>query len=153
MLTFERTRDIELVRSIVAHPRVYRAGLLPDYAPPREAYSPPANESIWYMIPKRNDVPLGVFFFIPQNPVWWEVHMALLPDAWGEATQISRSMARWLGENTSCRKLTASIPHYNRLALQMVQRIGMTHIGINAGSVLKDGQLHDQSIFGLEVKS
>lgn len=152
MVSFERTRDLALVRSIVTHPRVYR-GVLSDFAPTPEAYQPPDNESYWYLIPKRLNVPLGVFVFVPQSPVWWEAHMALLPQAWGEAAEISKAMVAWLAQHTSCRKITAHVPQYNRLMIHLAKRIGMTHVGVNTRSVRKNGTLHDQQIFGLEVNS
>lgn len=151
MLTFERTADAELVRSIVTHPKVYRGSLLSDFAPARENYHVPTEPANWYLVARYAEEPLGVFVFCPYNPVWWEVHLAMLPLAWGIADELSHAMVRWLRENSPCKKLTATIPEYNRLTLALARRIGMSFIGTNSKSTLKDGSLRDQHIFGLEI--
>lgn len=151
MLTFERTHDAELVRSIVTHPKVYRGSLLSDFAPAREHYQVAADDANWYLIPRYAGEPLGVFVFCPYNPVWWEVHIAMLPQCWGIADEVAQAMVRWMREHCPCKKITATIPDYNRLTLALARRIGMSFIGLNTKSTLKDGQLRDQHIFGLEL--
>ena len=49
----------------------------------------------------------------------------------------------------SCLRLTGSIPEYNRLAIRFARASGWKQFGVNEKSHMKNGQLHDQILFGI----
>ena len=90
--------------------------------------------------------------FMPRSPIWYEAHMCLLPAAWGDQSrEISLACARWFATESGCRKLTATVPQYNRLMHALASRIGMQRIGVLTESTLQGGRLCDQTIFGLSI--
>ena len=48
-MRFERTSDISIIRSVMAHPRVY-PGLHDDNAPPAEEWMPTIHDLLSYML-------------------------------------------------------------------------------------------------------
>jgi RimJ/RimL family protein N-acetyltransferase len=153
MLTFERTQDLELVRSILTHPRIY-PWISDDGAPAAADFQPVDHPAIWYVLVKEQlcggDRVLGLFLFTPQGAACWEVHTCLLPIAWGRrAAAAAAGAAEWLFEQTSCSRIVTTVPAYNRLALRFARAAGMTEYGRNPASYLKNGKLHDQVLLGL----
>jgi RimJ/RimL family protein N-acetyltransferase len=154
LLTYERTRDLELVRSILTHPRVY-PWISDDGCPPAEEFQPIDHPSVWYVVVREqlSGLLLGLFMFVPQNAVCWEVHTCLLPAAWGKpAAAAAAGASHWMGERTPCRRIVTSVPSYNRLALRFARAAGMKQFGVNPASYLKTGKLHDQVLLGLSLE-
>lgn len=148
-MTFERTHDREVVRAVMAHPRIY-PHIADDGCPPATEFEPLEHPGVWYVLVRDEGRPLGLFVFVPQNSVCWEVHTCLLPWAWGRPAAIAAAeMARWIWEHTPCRRIVTSVAAYNRLALRFAERAGMTEYGRNPASWLKDGKLHDQVLLGM----
>jgi len=87
MIRFERSTDYALIRSIITTPAVFRH-LTDDNSPSAEDYQPIEHEAIWYVIVRDSycgdEELLGLWMFHPLNSICWEVHTALLPNAWGE---------------------------------------------------------------------
>ena len=156
MITFERTHDLELVRSILTHPRIFDK-ISDDYSPPASEYRPVESEAVWYVIAR--DVQeagtdtLGLWMFVPQNGVCWEVHTALLPVAWGDiGLEAARELPAWIWAHTPCRRIVTNVPVSNRLALHFAMRAGMRVYGVNEKSWQKDGQLWDQVCLGISER-
>jgi RimJ/RimL family protein N-acetyltransferase len=148
-VTYERTEDLELVRSIMTHPRVY-PHITDDGSPAAAEFQPVNHPAIWYVLARDGDELLGLYMFIPQGAACWEVHTCLLPASWGaRAAAAAAGAAAWLFERTTCRRIVTSVPSYNRLALRYAERAGMQQFGVNPRSFLKDGKLHDQVLLGL----
>jgi len=111
---------------------------------------------IWYII-VRDIFPdtgpeeiLGLWLFVPQNGICWEVHTCLLPPAWGERGQrAARLLPEWIWENTHCRRIVTNVPTQNRLALHFATRAGMKVYGVNQDSYLKGGILYDLVCLGI----
>jgi RimJ/RimL family protein N-acetyltransferase len=153
VITFERCSDLELIRSILTHPRVYPK-ISDDFSPPASDYRPVSAGLVWYVLAK--DVydeitdTLGLWLLHQQNGVCWEVHTALLPCAWGEpGLEAARMLPDWIWSHTPCRRIITNVPSTNRLALHFAVKAGMKVMGINPASWLKDGMLCDQIMLGI----
>lgn len=133
----------------MTHPNIY-PHITDDGCPPVEQFEPVISPAIWYVEARDNDVLLGLWAFVPQNAVCWEVHTCLLPHAWGDTAAIAaKELASWIWENTDCRRIVTTVPAYNRLAYRFARKAGMTEYGRNPKSFLKNGKLYDQLLLGL----
>ena len=148
MISLKRTFDYELVKRIVTHPEVYPY-LADDGSPTPEDYRAIEHEAIYYVLVERDDVPVGVLLFVPQNAVCYEGHTALLPEVWGEGGKIGQLVIEWMFANTPCRRIVGNAPLFNHRALQYAKKAGMQPFGVNAKSYLKDGVLYDQIVLGI----
>jgi RimJ/RimL family protein N-acetyltransferase len=148
-LLFERTRDYDLVRQIMTDPRVW-PHISDDLAPAPTDFRPLECEAVWYVLVIGAGEVLGLFAFVPQNSVCWEVHTCLDPRAWGATgARAARELPAWIWANTPCRRIVTSVPAYNRLALRFARAAGMQEFGVNPRSYLKNGELQDQVLLGL----
>lgn len=153
MITFERSRDYDLIRRVLTHRLIY-PHIADDSSPPVEEFKPIEHDAIWYVIVRDIDAEgsdvLGLWMFTPQNAVCWEVHTALLPRAWGERGQLAaRLLPAWIWANTPCRRIVTNVPATNRLALHFAVKAGMKVYGVNEASFLKNGVLCDQVCLGI----
>lgn len=147
-MTFERCTDDALIRSIVTHEKIW-PHVGDDFTPPAEAWRPECAPYLLYLLCREGDEVLGLWLFVIRGACW-ETHACMLPGAWGaQATRCARELFAWLWRATPCRRLVASIPVYNRPALAFAARIGMTRFAVNERSYMRDGELHDQILFGL----
>ena len=90
----------------------------------------------------------------PHNAICWEIHTCLLPNAWGErGRRAARLLPEWIWQHTPCRRIITNVPDNNRLALRFALAAGMTEIGVNAASFLKNGKLRDQTLLGISPQS
>lgn len=149
MITFERTTDLEQVRQVMTHPRIW-PWISDDGSPAAEDFRPVNSPAIWYIAAKYRDELLGIFVFTPQNTVCWEVHTCLLPRAWGPmGLAAAKELARWMWAHTSCRRITTHVPADNLLALAFARHAGMETFGVNKRSFLRGGMLIDQTVLGI----
>jgi RimJ/RimL family protein N-acetyltransferase len=139
MYTFERTLDMEQVRQIVTHPRVY-GHVSDDSAPPASSYKP--NPDLFYLLARFNDVLLGCWVFLQMEDAW-EVHTCLLPNAYGRAKIAGRKMLDWLWQNTGAKRVTAAVPVTNKLAIALAKECGMVEFDHKAEAYPKNGKKHD----------
>lgn len=151
MIYFERSTDYALICQVLTHEKIW-PHISDDGSPAREDYRPVEHEAIWYVIVRDQDEVLGLWTFVPQNAVCWEVHTALLPAAWGERGQnAARLLPEWIWENTPCRRIVTNVPETNRLALHFAAKAGMKVYGVNPQSWMKNGALCDQICLGLSA--
>lgn len=149
MMTFARTFDWNLIRRIAIHPKVYHAAA-DDFSPPPYAWKPLDDCNIHYVLVRDGEELLGMFVFIPENTICWNMHVCLLPISWGKKSkEAGGQVIRWIFSHTACARITGSVPAHNRLALKFARDIGMTKYGINERSHKKNGILHDQILFGI----
>ena len=147
-MTFERTENAALIRAIVTHPKVW-PHVGDDFTPCADAWRPQFAPYLLYLLAKDGDEVLGVFAYEIRGACW-EVHLAMLPGAWGPRASLAwAEMLAWLWAHTPCRRLIASVPAYNRIALHFAKRGGMRQFAVNERSYMKDGVLHDQILLGL----
>lgn len=138
-----------LVRQIMITEPNYRMSS-DDGSPAVEDFMPPDHPSLWYVLAYRGDLLLGMWAFLPENSVSWDVHTRLLPVAYGRwGLAAAKELAKWIWENTPCRRITTKVPSFNRLALAFAKKAGMVEMGVNPKSFLKGGVLYDQILLGM----
>jgi RimJ/RimL family protein N-acetyltransferase len=145
-MQFERTQDLEQVRSILTHPRVY-PHIGDDFAPAIADFQPNPDSRIVYLLVRDGESVLGLLMFFPSSLVLWEGHIALLPSGCGRAVEALAGGFRWMWRNTTAAVLTGTIPVSNVLACRAVRRAGMQESGRIPQSFVRGGQLIDQMIF------
>jgi RimJ/RimL family protein N-acetyltransferase len=157
VIHFERSFDYELIRRIITHRRIY-PHVSDDGSPPANEYRPIESDGVWYVV-VRDIYPdagaqeiLGLWIFHPHTSICWEIHTALLPNAWGERGQCAaRLLPDWIWKHTPCRRIITSVPASNRLALHFAFRAGMKAYGVNEASILQNGRLCDQVCLGISA--
>lgn len=142
-MNFEFTTDRTFVKQCLTSPRVWRMGS-EDGMPAKEFFYLPTVTSLKYV--RAEDK--GVFILDKRSLVSHEVHVALLPGAYGKAVDICREAVEWTYDTLPMLQgLVANIPSYNLLAIRLAEKIGFKLIGSNPKSFLKNGKLHDTHIY------
>lgn len=148
-MTFERTTDKELIKRCVCHPKVW-PHVSDDASGRPEDFQPVAHPAISYIAVKDEEVLLGIFILSQQGAICVEIHTCLLPVAWKQYTLSAlQGLFAWIWQNTACQRVVSSVPEYNRLALQLGKRAGMTVYGTNERSFLKGGVAYSQILLGI----
>jgi hypothetical protein len=144
----EATTDVFIVRHILTHPKIYRRAS-DDFALPVGQFQP-AMQGIVYVLLKCNGLHMGLWGLCPHSKILWEVHTCLLPQAWGETARAAvPHFLQWVWDNTPCKRIITSVPHFNRAALKFALGSGMTEYGLNPGAFQKWGKLYDVHMLGL----
>lgn len=152
-LTFERTRDWALIKSIVTHPAIY-PHVSDDFAATPEEWKATQDEGIWYIAVYEGEEVLGLFILIPQNAICWDIHTCMLPKSYGNlAWNAGLGVLQWLWKNTPCKRVVTHVPDYNRVALSFAKRCGLVCYGINPNSYMKRGKLHNSILLGISKPS
>ncbi len=147
-MTFTKVRNYGLIKAVLTHRTQVRASS--DDGTDLGTWKPNEDPAIVYLEVREAGELLGIVTFIPMNAICFEVHAALLPRCWGERTREAlRGAFDFLWRTTAARRIVASIPTYNSLAIALARRAGMTQYGLNPDSFLKDGKLHDQLLVGI----
>lgn len=147
--TFERTTDVELIRSIAAHPLLYKH-LHDDFAPAREQWHPVIHDLVSYMVVREDGEPIGLFIVNAHSTVLWEIHECFLPQAWGEkAIAATIQFREWIWKKSACQRLFGQIVESNRLALRFAKAAGMMEFGVHPKSFMKHGRMQDQILVGV----
>lgn len=137
---FERTEDVEFLRSIFTHPRIWpwvsEEGQQPD------DYQPLMHPMVHYL--RHGDV--GVIAFRYLNAVLYECHVAMLPGA--RSDNFAREAVRWMWSHTPAEKLVANVPSANRAAIAYARRAGFAQEGRITKAFLRNGKLHDLIVLG-----
>ena len=147
-MTFARTFDYDLVLRLITFPAGYRAAG-DDFAPDSFDFQVNRDDRIWYVVAKSGATLLGAFIFLPQSAVCFEAHLCLLPAARGSAASALAGVIAWMFANSAARRIVGAVPEYNRLANHCAEHAGMTQYGTNFKSFLKDGKLHDLTLWGI----
>jgi len=149
MIHIDRSTEYALIRGIMSHPRVY-PHLTDDASPAAEDFRPIENEAFCYLVAWDGNELLGLWLLVPLNAVCWEIHTALMPNAWGDrAHRAAAVMLEWVWANTPCRRIVTHVPADNRLAYRFALSAGMRVFGIDEQSFLKGGRLLDQICLGI----
>jgi len=149
MIHIERSQDYALIRGIMTCKAVYRH-LTDDASPAAEDWRPIESDGIYYLVAWDGNSLLGLWMLHPHNGVCWEIHTALLPDAWGDrARRAAAAMLKWVWGNTPCRRIVTNVPANNRLAYHFAVQAGMEVYGTNEASFLKGGRLLSQICLGI----
>ena len=150
-IRFWRANDLRLVKDIYTLPRIW-PHIGDDFAPEPWAFQPNDDPRIIYLVASEQ-LPVGLFTFLPQNTVCWEVHIILLPRRKTRGHVILRGALEWMFENSTAQRIVGAVPQYNRLAVQVARRAGMKIFGTNPNSFMKNGKLENQVLFGLSKEA
>lgn len=133
-------------REIAFDARVWSAST-DDGAPDWRDWTPGADERILYIVAiDRGDI-VATFTLLPQNTVCYEIHVT---QAFGrQAARAHREIFAWAFEHTPAKRIVASIPADNPVAIRAARRAGMREYGTNPASFLRGGELQDQILFGV----
>jgi RimJ/RimL family protein N-acetyltransferase len=147
-MTFAPTRDFTLVKSTLTHDSQMR--MSSEDATDAASWEPNEDPRLLYLAVRDGGQLLGIFTFVPQNAICFEIHAAVLPLAWGHRSrQALRGALEFAWRETPARRVVASIPAYNRLAIALGRSAGMTQYGVNSNSFLRHGELWDQVLLGI----
>lgn len=148
-MTFERTKDYDLIRKIVTEEKIY-AQISDDFSPKPEDWQPIKHPDVTYVLAKESDEIFALFALIPDNHICWKAHPCLLPKAFGRKSRdITAGFLEWLWKNTPCLRLIAEVPKFNSIVQKYARDCGMVEFGVNESSLMKGGTLHDQILFGI----
>ena len=148
-MTFERTYNLSVIQQIMTHPAIW-PHTTDDFDGDPESFQPRMDPLIHYVLVKDHETILGLFVLYPQNRVCWEIHVRLLPEAWGEtAAEAARGIIEWCWRETPAQRLVTHIIADNKLALRYARRAGMQEYGRNPQSWQKRGRLVDQVLMGI----
>lgn len=152
-MTYARTTNLELVRGVATHASQIR--MSSEDATRVATWSPTDDDRVYFLTVRdggEESELYGVVTLLPQNSICFELHVAFLPVAWGKTRPALAGAIAWAWRETPARRIVASIPRYNRLAIKLARDVGMTQFGTNAKSFLKNGILHDQILLGISPK-
>lgn len=142
---------MELVREIITLPAIWRSAA-DDFGGDSGQFEPPDHPAIWYVLGRDGEELLGLWMFMPENSICWDVHTCLLPSAYGPVSREATSkMVAWIWENTPCQRIVTKVPVFNRLAMALAKDVGLVEYGRNPKSFLKGGVLHEQVLLGISA--
>jgi RimJ/RimL family protein N-acetyltransferase len=149
-LQFRRESDPERIRELVAgDARMWHAAIDDGVAAGPEAYRPHSDPRVWYVVASDDGSDIALFTLLPQNAVCYEIHVTR---AFGRgAARAHRGIFRWAFEHTPARRIVASIPADNPIAIRAARRAGMKPFGVNPASYARGGKLHDQTLLGVSA--
>jgi RimJ/RimL family protein N-acetyltransferase len=135
------------VRAAIAFDARVWAASIDDGAPSPGDWRPGADPRIVYVVASDAGRPVATFTLLPQNSVTYEIHV---DRAFGpQAARAHREIFGWAFEHTPARRIVASIPADNPIAIRAARRAGMEQYGVNLASFLRRGVLQDQILFGV----
>jgi RimJ/RimL family protein N-acetyltransferase len=149
-MTFERTSDLALVKSILTAPACWRR-MTDDAAPAPENFRPQIRDRLVYVVARHHSKVVGLFVLVT-NLAMAEVHFCIVPEAWGRerTVRIGREFIAWAWAETSLDWLVAPCPEHNRLALKLAEECGFTRFAEERGCVTKNGGKYSRIV--LQIK-
>ena len=142
-----RTEDVEYIRSVFTHPKVYPY-ISDDSSPPAESFEPVIRPDVHYIRPEDGG---ACFMYHPHSSVMWEVHSAVLPEFRSRSHEFASGSVRWMAENTKAKCLITHVPAGNDAAMRLALSVGFLLVGIVPKSYLKSGVLLDQALLSMEL--
>lgn len=89
-----------------------------------------------------------LFFSWPVTSVCFEMHAAIMKKNRKQGVRNARLAAKWLFDNTPCKKLISYVPSDNECAKMFCSQCGMGVEGLIKNSIQKNGQLLDLVLYG-----
>ena len=148
---FIRTHNMELVRQIMTVPRTFR-WITEDGSLPANLFQPEDHPAILWLLVRDGQELIGCYSMRPETSVCYDVHCALLPLAtWvrGRSVASLEALFEWVWRETNIQRVTARVPVFNRLALQLAEKAQMIRFGENVKSFPKHGKLWNEILLGI----
>jgi len=146
----ERTHDMNLVREIMTHPKIYKH-LVPDKFIEATEFSPVDSPYFYYLLIKWDDKPAGLILLTPLNASLYQGHIALLPEYAGLGYPAIKEAFIWLRKNTNIRKLLAFVAVDNKAAKTLLDKTGFYDVAILKDSLIRNAKLTDQYLMGYDL--
>lgn len=131
-----------VIENIILHPKVI-TWLTDDNS---KHYDVVIHPQIYYLV---NEANTGVIRVDPMNSVTCSVHIATLPELWGNGHAFVQEALDWGFANTLYQKIVGIIPVYNEKVIKLVKDFNFKQEGVLTKSFLKNWVLADQLIFSL----
>ncbi len=131
-----------VIENIILHPKVIN-WLTDDNT---KNYDVVIHPQIHYLV---NEANTGVVRVDPMNSVTCSLHIATLPELWGNGKSFGLDVRDWVFSKTLYQKAVAIIPAYNDRVIRLVNRLNFKQEGVLTKSFLKNWVLTDQLIFSL----
>ena len=147
-MTLQRTTDAEVIKRVFTHPAIWPR-ISDDFSPAPSAFTPFISPEVVYILASAGITPVGVFMFVPQNRICWEIHTAILPAFWRKSRQILRALTQFIWTRTPCQRVVTTIVDDNRAAIKLAEDVGMERVGVNPRSTQRGSKLHDLLIYGI----
>lgn len=143
----KRTFDLDVIHSVFKNKNL--AKYLTDDFTEIEEY--PIHDMIYYLEARDTEL-IGLFMCVQMNSICLDAHVAMLQR--GRKTKVAGNEAiEWIFKNTGYEKINATIPMFNKLAIKYAKDIGFTEEGVNRGSFIRNGKIHDQLYLGIRRPS
>lgn len=140
-------RDIERLNKIFSHPSIWP--FIIDDLTPEDAKDGLVNYYMSVGIILSPDK-YSAYVFEPQNNVMYKVHANVLPEGRNEFTASKAIMVvDWIFSNTDCHKIVAYVSDIFPNVCKFTEKCGFKQEGVLTKSLLKNGILNDQIVFGL----
>ena len=95
------------------------------------------------------DKMIGAFSATPINNFCYMVHGGLIKEYWGQGVDICRTAMNFFFETSTCLKIQACVPAYNRAIIRCLKAIDFTHEGVMRKAFVKNYKHHDLIIYGI----
>lgn len=149
MIIVEPIQDMKLVRETFTQPHVWAAMSDDGFIDPCDFWPVP-RPGTYYLGAWDGDEYLGMFMVYTVNAIMCDAHIAMLKTCGGlRAHRSGKLVIEWIWRNTMFRRIITSVPECNTLGLRFAKLAGLSQFGLNPGSWLKNGQLHDQIELGV----
>jgi len=151
MLRVEPIDDMELVRLTMTVPHIWDATSDDGYIKPSE-FNPKQTPGIYWIGVWDDDKYLGLFLIETVNVWCCDSHVAMLPWCGGRrAIKAHELTKQWIWTNTTFRRIITATPSCNKLGLKFARMAGFVKFGLNPKSWLKNGELHDLVLSGVDL--
>lgn len=105
--------------------------------------------NLYFLVPIIQGVRVGVFFLHPHNYIAYELHSMVRKENRGRLVREGlMEVGEFMFNSTPCQKIVTMVPSGNYRAKFMARFMGMEYEGINRKSLLRNGKLMDQYIYG-----
>ena len=148
-MTFKATEDVQLIKSVVTIPQIYRA--LRDERPMLEWEPVFAPGLVGYVSIMDKDEFLGLVIVKAHNHIQWVAINLMLPKVgWKRRVRAAHEFFAWVS-SCGCRRLISKVSVSNRYAIKFNEIVGMVPFALNPDCFLEDGQMQSEVWFGLSL--
>jgi hypothetical protein len=142
----EETDDMELIRSIVCHPEIYKT-IIDDSCPPAEEFTPPL-EGHEYLVGFTGDDAVGIMVYHWNNDKYY-CHIQVLPEFRREHALNFARMALDIGLAKNL-PIYAEIPCIYGNVVRFAEHFGFKCIEEKEDAHLQDGKLSNVKVLRLD---
>ncbi len=148
-MRIEPLTDKNIILETIRNKKIYK-NLIDDSCPKNPDDFNVINDLFLYLgVYDHDGEYLGLFLLHRHNLILFEIHTALLPNAWGRSLDCAKSVISWVFSNTDCKRLVTSVPDGNTLAFRLAKSAGMDVYGYNPKSFMLEGELLGQTLLGV----